>query len=70
MEHFVLKHSNGEAAGLIPILEDDYDTALQKAKKRALNKVNPLTDVIIYHRVRQGAYEDLRPVMKVEGKKL
>lgn len=68
MEHFVLKDQHEKQIGLIPILEDDFDTALEKAKKRAKSKVNPVTTVTIYHRTQDKWSENSEPIMTVKDR--
>lgn len=69
MEHFVLKDQHNNPNGLIPILEDDYDTALEKAKSRAKKKCNIMTDITIYHRTQDKYSETLTSVMTVKDKR-
>ena len=68
MEHFVLKDQHEKQIGLIPILEDDFDTALEKAKKRAKVKANPMTTVTIYHRTQDKWSENFEPIMTVKDR--
>ena len=67
MEHFVLK-VNDQQVGLIPILEDDYDTALSKAKSKAKRKVNVLTEVELFHRTQDKWTDNLTLIMTIKDK--
>lgn len=67
MEHFVLK-VNDQQVGLVPILEDDYDTALAKAKSKAKRKVNVLTEVELFHRTQDKWTDNLTLIMTIKDK--
>lgn len=67
MEHFVLK-VNDQQVGLIPILEDDYDSALAKAKSKAKRKVNVLTEVELFHRTQDKWTDNLTLIMTIKDK--
>lgn len=68
MEHIVLKDQHGKQIGLFPILADDFDATLEKAKKRAKLKANPFCQVTIYHRTQDKWSENCTPIMSVKDR--
>lgn len=69
MEKFKLRTQYNEPAGTIPILDDDFDMALAKAKDRAKRKCNVVTDISIYHVIEDKWTQSETLVMTVKGKR-
>lgn len=69
MEKFKLVTQYNEPAGTIPILAEDFDTALAKAKERAKRKCNVVTDINIFHVVEDRHTTESRLVMTIKGKR-
>lgn len=69
MEKFKLVTQYNEPAGTIPILEDDFDAALAKAKERAKRKCNVVTDIEIYHVIEDRHTTESRLILTIKGKR-
>lgn len=69
MEKFKLVTNYNAPAGIIAIIEDDFDAALLKAIERAKRKVDVLTDVNIFHVTEDKWSTNETLVMTVKGKR-
>lgn len=65
MEYFKLTTSYGAPKGRVPVLDDDYETALEKAITRAKSKVSPVSDIIITHVIEDRHSEESREVKTI-----